>query len=249
MDFRTSTILITGGNSGIGKGLATALQGRGAKIVITGRDAASLQHKLDRNPGMVGYAMDVTDAVSIKDTASKIIDRHPDLNVVIHNAGIMEREDIFGGGFDVNLVERTVATNLLGPIRLTAVLLPHLRQKAEAAIVTVSSGLAFVPLAQTPTFSATKAAIHSWSQSLRHQLRETNVEVVEIVPPMVATELMPNHSAHPWATSLQDFVDEAVALLCVRPTRPEVVVQRAMLQRTAEKTGSFSTVFAMINPD
>lgn len=248
MDFTTSKILITGGNSGIGHGLAAALASRGARVIITGRNPGSLQAVLAANPGMEGYELDVTDAAAVGRFAKDLVEHHPDLNVVIHNAGIMEKEDMLAQVVDLDIVERTIATNLLGPIRLTAALLPHLRSKREAAVVTVSSGLAFVPRADTPTYGATKAAIHSWSQSLRHELRDTSVAVVEIAPPLVATELTPGQASNPRAMPLDDFISEAVGLLCTDPTPREVLVQRVMPQRTAEQTGNFDRVFAMINP-
>lgn len=248
MDFSKATILVTGGNSGIGRGLAEALAVRGAKVIVTGRKAESLKATLDANPGMAGYELDVSDADAIKRFSSVVTAEHPGLNAVIHNAGIMEVERALPEALDLDIVERTITTNLLGPIRLTAALLEHLHGKAEAAIVTVSSGLAFVPRADTPTYGATKAAIHSWSQSLRHELRNTNIAVVEIAPPLVATNLTPGQSANPRAMPLADFVSESVSLLCTNPTPPEVLVQRVMPQRTAERTGNFDEVFGMVNP-
>lgn len=248
MDFTKATILITGGNSGIGKGFAEALAARGARIIITGRNIKSLEATLEANPGMYGYQLDVSDADDVARFAAMVTERHPDLNVVIHNAGIMLIENMLAERFDLDIVERTIATNLFGPIRLTAALMPHFRRQENAAIVTVSSGLAFVPRADTPTYSATKAAIHSWSQSLRHELRNTTVDVVEIAPPLVATDLTPGQSSNPRALPLADFIDESVELLCAYPTPNEVLVQRVLPQRTAEQTGNFDTVFGMINP-
>ncbi len=248
MDFSKATILITGGNSGIGRGVAEALASRGAKVIITGRNAATLAETLAANPTIQGYELDVTSAGEVSSFANRVTADHPDLNAVIHNAGIMVIEDVLAEPYDLDVVERTVSTNFLAPIRLTAALLPHLRNKAEAAIVTVSSGLAFVPRADALTYSATKAAIHSWTQSLRHELRSTNIAVVEIAPPLVATDLTPGQSANPHAMSLDAFVSEAVELLCSAKTPQEVLVQRVLPQRTAEQTGNFEKVFGMINP-
>lgn len=248
MDFSKATILITGGNSGIGKGIAKALMSRGAKVIITGRDDRRLKETLYANPGMLGYELDVTDPDAITQFAANIIEHHPDLNAVIHNAGIMVSEQVLADAYDLDIVEKTIATNLLAPIRLTAALLPHLRTKDESAIVTVSSGLAFVPRADTLTYSATKAAIHSWTTCLRHELRSTNISVVELAPPLVATDLTPGQSQNPRAMPLADFVSESVELLCAQPTPPEVLVGRVMPQRTADATGNFDKVFGLINP-
>ncbi|MBW7970219.1 SDR family NAD(P)-dependent oxidoreductase [Bradyrhizobium sp. BR 10289] len=248
MEFSKATILITGGNSGIGRGLAEALASRGANVIITGRNAATLAATLAANPTMRGYALDVTDPAAVRAFTARVTVDHPDLNAVIHNAGIMTFEDVLAQPYDLEVVERTIATNVLGPIRLTAALLPHLRHKQQAAIVTVSSGLAFVPRADALTYSASKASIHSWTLSLRHQLRNTGISVVEIAPPLVATELTPGQSANPHAMPLDAFVSEAIGLLCGAETPREVLVQRVMPQRTAEQTGNFGKVFQMINP-
>ncbi|MGE7370033.1 SDR family oxidoreductase [Neorhizobium sp. NPDC001467] len=248
MDFSKATILITGGNSGIGRGLAEALASRGAQVIITGRNEATIDTTLAANPGMKGYVLDVTNASDIAAFAARIVTDHPGLNAVIHNAGIMVVEDVLAEPFDLDIVQRTVATNLLAPIQLTAALMPHLKTKQEAAIVTVSSGLAFVPRANTPTYSATKAAIHSWTQCMRHELRNTAIAVVELAPPLVATDLTPGQSANPNAMPLDAFVSEAVELLCADETPKEALVERVMRQRRAEQNGTFDAVFAMINP-
>ncbi len=248
MDFSKATILITGGNSGIGRGVAEALASRGAKVIITGRNAATLAETIAANPTMLGYELDVTNADNVSSFATRVTADHPDLNAVIHNAGIMVIEDVLAEPYNLEIVDRTISTNLLAPIRLTTALLPHLRNKKEAAIVTVSSGLAFVPRTNALTYSASKAAIHSWTQSLRHELRNTNITVVEIAPPLVATDLTPGQSANPQAMPLKAFVSEAVELLCSDETPQEVLVQRVLPQRTAEQTGNFGKVFGMINP-
>jgi uncharacterized oxidoreductase len=248
MNFSNATILITGGNSGIGRGLAEALAARGAKVIITGRDTKRLQEVAEASPHIFAYELDVTNANDVSSFAGILVERHPDLNAVIHNAGILVHENVLAEPYNLEVVERTFATNVMGPIRLTAALMPHLRSRQEAAIVTVSSGLAFVPLASASAYSATKAAIHSWTQSLRHELRNTNISVIEIAPPLVATELTPGQSNNPNAMPLDAFVAEAIELLCADVTPKEVLVQRVMLQRTAEQTGSFDRVFGLINP-
>lgn len=248
MNFSDATILITGGNSGIGRGLAEALAVRGAKIIITGRDKDRLDEVVRANPGMTAYELDVTSVSDIETLAGKLVIEHPDLNAVIHNAGILPYENVLADHYDMEIVEKVFLTNVMGPLRLTGALLPHLRRKPDAAIITVSSGLAFVPLAKASAYSASKAAIHSWSQSIRHELRDTHISVVEIVPPLVATELTPGQSQNPHAMPLDAFIDETVGLMCAEPTPDEVLVHRVLPQRTAEQAGVFEKVFGLINP-
>ncbi len=245
MNMTDNTILITGGGTGIGRALAEAFQKSGNAVVITGRRREPLEEACAANPGMSWATLDVADADAIKRFAAKIVVEHPALNVVIHNAGIMVAEEITR--MDLAVPEATIATNLLGPIRLTAALLPHLGRQARASVVTVSSGLAFVPLAMTPTYCATKAAIHSWSQSLRHQLRDTTIEVVEIVPPAVATDLMPGHAQNPRSMPLDAFIVETMDLLKAHPVGPEIAVENVRVQRNAEASGRYATVFDMLN--
>src|SRR4051794_34610163 len=183
MQISGNTILVTGGNSGLGRRFAEEFARRGNKVIITGRKQATIDQVVAANPGMTGYVLDVQDAQAITDFAARVTAEHPDLNVTIHNAGIMAAEDLTAP--DLQLAEDIVTTNLLGPIRLIAALMPHMLGQARATIMTVSSGLAFVPLVKTPTYNATKAAIHSYSLSLREQLKDSNVEVIEIVPPGV----------------------------------------------------------------
>ena len=241
MDTRNDTILITGGGSGIGKAMAEALHARGAKVIIAGRRQSALDAVAAANPGMATAVLDVENPADITAFAARVIADHPDLNVVINNAGIMvaERE------IDLPVAEQIIAINLLGTIRLTAALLPHLKTKASATVVTVSSGLAFVPLAMTPTYNATKAAIHSWSQSLRHQLKDTPVRVIEWAPPAVATDLMPGHAENPNSMPLADFTAESLALF--EAGHDEIMVERVKFLSEAEKRGDYAQVFQILN--
>lgn len=241
MDFANSTILITGGGSGIGRAFAEAAHARGAKVIVAGRRREALEEVVAANPGMVAETLDVADAADIARFAQRITAAHPDLNVLINNAGIMTAEDVI----DLEVAEATIATNLLGPIRLTAALLPHLKTKASATVVTVSSGLAFVPLARTPTYSATKAAIHSWSQSLRAQLAETSVRVIDWAPPAVATDLMPGHAEDPNSMPLDDFTAESVALF--EANNDNVQVERVKFLSQAKERGDYAQVFGLLN--
>lgn len=242
-----NTILITGGGSGIGRGLAEALHARGSRVIVAGRRAEPLDEVARANPGVATARLDVADASAIAPFAARVVAAHPDLNVVIHNAGIMRAEQVAADHYDPADAEATIATNLLGPIRLTAALLPHLRTRPRATIMTVSSGLAFVPLAFTPTYSATKAAIHSWSQSLRAQLRETGVEVIELAPPAVATELMPGHDHDARSMPLDAYIAEVMSLIEANPDAPEILVERVKPLRFAERDGRHAEMFAMLN--
>jgi uncharacterized oxidoreductase len=222
--------------------MAEALHARGARVIIAGRRREPLEAVVAANPGMAFETLAVGDAADVKACAARIVASLPDLNVVINNAGVMVVED----GIDLAVAEQTVAINLLGPIRLTAALLPHLKAKARATVVTVSSGLAFVPLAATPTYSATKAAIHSWSQSLRHQLKDTAVEVIEWAPPAVATELMPGHAENPNAMPLADFTAESLALF-EAGGHDEILVERVKFLSGAAGRGEYAAVFRTLN--
>ena len=245
MDTRNDTILITGGGSGIGKAMAEALHARGAKVIIAGRRREALDAVAAANPGMAVETLDVADAADVKAFAERVIAAHPALNVVINNAGIMVAEDLTAEPVDLDIVEQTIAINLFGPIRLTAALLPHLKSKASATVVTVSSGLAFVPLTATPTYSATKAAIHSWSQSLRTQLKTTSVKVIEWAPPAVATDLMPGHAENPNSMPLADFTAESLALF--EAGHDEVLVERVKFLSGAEGRGDYAKVYSILN--
>jgi uncharacterized oxidoreductase len=197
---------------------------------------------------MDAMTLDVADPQSIAAFATTVAGLHPDLNVVIHNAGIMRPENLLATPVEIADAEATIATNLLGPIRLTAALLPHLRAQKSAAIMTVSSGLAFLPLAMTPTYSATKAAIHSYSQSLRYQLRDTSVRVFEIAPPYVQTELMgAGQASDPRAMPLQEFLDETIALIAKNPAGGEILVERVKPLRFAERGENFQAFFTQFN--
>ncbi|MDQ0355328.1 putative oxidoreductase [Rhodoplanes tepidamans] len=195
---------------------------------------------------MASIPLDIDDPAAIRAFAAEVTARHPDLDVVINNAGMMKIEDILAAPEDVGTAEATVVTNLLGQIRLTAALLPFLLKKPRATVMTVSSGLAFVPRAMAPTYCATKAAIHSYTQSLRFQLRATAVEVIEIVPPYVQTELMGAQQAtDPAAMPLADYIAETMALIEAGET--EVLVERVKPLRFAEARGDYDTLFRTRN--
>jgi uncharacterized oxidoreductase len=242
-----STILITGGTSGIGLELARAFHARGDEVIVTGRRADLLARIEADHPGIATYVHDIADADGIAPFAGRLVADHPGLDTVILNAGIMQAETLSAQPSDLAVAEATITTNLLGPIRLTHALLPHLAALPRARIVTVTSGLAFVPLAMTPTYSATKAALHSWSQSLRWQLRGTGVKVSELAPPSVQTDLMPGHSKNPHAMPLDEFVDEVMAMLTADKVPDEILVERVKSLRLAERNGGYAERFDLLN--
>jgi uncharacterized oxidoreductase len=242
-----NTILITGGTSGIGRELAHQFHELGNKVIIAGRRQAMLDEVTAAHPGMAGYLLDVEDAREIRDFAAKVVADHPDLNVLLSNAGIMKAEDLTAETVDVAVAEATITTNLLAPIRLTSALLPHLRRRPRATIINVSSGLAFVPLVSTPTYNATKAAIHSYTISLRRQLQGSSVEVLELIPPAVQTDLMPGHAQNPHAMPLGEFIAETMAAFQEQPTPPEIKVKRLAFLRDAEAEGRFDETLDALN--
>lgn len=246
MQMSGNTILITGGGSGIGRGLAEAFHKEGNQIVIAGRRKAQLDETVAANPGMKSAVLDIANGDSIRSFAEQIKAGYPTLNTVIHNAGVM-RLEVLKNGASAD-AEAIVATNLLGPIRLTAALLPLLQKQSKATIMTVSSGLAFVPLALTPTYCATKAAIHSYTQSLRYQLRNTAIQVLELIPPYVQTELMgAGQASDPNAMPLKDFINETMKILAASPNATELCVERVKPLRFAEAGEGYDAFFKTLN--
>lgn len=242
-----NTILITGGGSGIGRRLAESFQALGNQVIIAGRRAQALDETTAANPGMKSVILDVEDAVAIRAFAERLTKDYPALNVLFNNAGIMRSENLLAQPDGLGDMEAMIATNLLGPVRLTAALLPHLQKQPQAAIINVSSGLAFVPLALTPTYSATKAAIHSYTQALRFQLQKTTTQVIELIPPAVATDLMPGQASNPNSMPLEDFIAESMNLLKTQPNATEISVERVKFLRYAAESGHYDTAFNTIN--
>jgi uncharacterized oxidoreductase len=246
MKLTGNTILITGGGSGIGRGLAEAFQALGNQVIIAGRRQRTLDATVAANPGLMAMTLDIEDPASIRSFAADVAKQHPTLNVLINNAGIMRAEKLASQPDDLADAESTIATNLLGPIRLTAALLPHLQQQPYAVVMNVSSGLAFVPLAPTPTYCATKAAIHSYTQALRYQLRESTTEVLELIPPYVATDLM-NGASDPRAMPLDKFITEVMDILKTQPTAIEICVENVKGLRSAGESEHYDAVFQGLN--
>ena len=227
MNLNGNTIFITGGGSGIGKALAEALHNLGNKVIISGRRKGHLAKTLEANPGMDSIELDVTDPESIRLVSQELVTKYPTLNVLINNAGIMEIDDA-STRIDDDLITRTVATNLMGPIRLTGALIEHMKKQESATILIVSSVLGFTPMAMTAVYSSTKAALHSYSQSLRFKLRHTPVRVLEVIPPWVRTELL-NSSEEPRAMPLNEFIQGTIAAL--KTEHDEILVPHAKFLR------------------
>jgi uncharacterized oxidoreductase len=246
MNLTGNTILMTGGGSGIGRGLAESLHALGNQVIISGRRRQALDETTRVNPGMKSLTVDMQDAASIRALAARATSEFPTLNILINNAGIMRAEKLLAQQSDLADSEAIVATNLLGPIRLSAALLPHLQKQTRATIMNVSSGLAFLPLALTPTYCATKAALHSYTLSLRYQLRNTNIEVLELIPPYVATDLM-DGADDPRAMPLDKFIAEVMEILKTQPTPPEICVENVKRLRFAAENGNFDTIFNGLN--
>jgi uncharacterized oxidoreductase len=246
MNLTGNTILITGGGSGIGRGLAESLHALGNQVIVAGRRQHALDETTAANPGMKSLPLNIEDPAAIREFAAKAAVEFPSLNFLINNAGIMRTEKLLAQQPNLADAEGIVATNLLGPIRLTAALLPHLLKQPRAAILNVSSGLAFLPLALTPTYCATKAGLHSYTLSLRYQLRSTSIEVLELIPPYVATNLM-SGADDPRAMPLHQFIAEVMEILKQQPTPPEICVENVKRLRFAAESGKFDQIFNGLN--
>src|SRR2546423_1792815 len=223
MKLTENTIFITGGGTGIGRGLAEALHKLGNKVIISGRRKEHLDASTNANPGMDSVELDISDPANIAAVTKKLMADYPALNVLINNAGIMLIDDA-SGKVDDQLLTSTITTNLIGPIRLTSALIEHLKRQPKAAVIYNTSALAFVPLALTAVYSSTKAALHSYVLSQRHKLKATSVSVLEVSPPWVQTDLL-NSKEEPRAMPLKEFIEETMKLLATNAN--EIVVQQA----------------------
>ena len=244
-----NTILITGGTSGIGQALAERLHQLGNQVIIAGRRQEQLDRITAANPGMQGLRVDMTAPKDITAFAAMVRERFPALNVLVNNAGIMVPEDLKTGTDAFEIAERTIRTNITSVLQLTAELMPTLLKQPEATIMATTSGLAFVPSSQFPAYCASKAFLHSWLQSLRQQLADTNVDVLELAPPYVQTELTGAHQAtDPNAMPLSEYIAEVMDLLKdPEPPHGEILVERVKMLRHAERQGEYDKVFGFLN--
>ena len=240
-----NTLFIPGASSGIGLGLARRFADAGNTVVVGGRRRALLDTVVADDPRLAAVAIDVTDPASIGDAFAEVTTRFPATNGLITMAGIMRPEDL--RSLDLATAEETVTTNLLGPLRLLHHFVPFLSRQPAATVMTVSSGLAFVPLPATPTYSATKAAVHSLTESLRVQLAGTGVQVIELVPPAVRTGLMDRLAEDPTAMPLEEFLDEVMTILTEQPDVQQVLVERVRMLRFAEVDGHYREVLARLS--
>jgi uncharacterized oxidoreductase len=253
MNMRDNTIFITGGGSGIGRGLAESFHRLGNKVIVAGRREEALKSVCAANPGMRYNLLDINDAAAIRSLASRVIAESPELNCVINNAGIQRVHDFTAdGAVDDRAIVAEIQTNLLGLIRVCDAFLPHLRRQPRATLVNVSSGLAFVPMSIIPVYCATKAAVHSFTVSLRHQLKGSSVSVIELVPPYVATDL--NRAAGPRRPSgsggsampLDQFITEAMKELSTATEEAAVGFAKSTL--AASWGEAARTIFNRLNP-
>jgi uncharacterized oxidoreductase len=227
MKMNGNTILITGGGSGIGRGLAEAFHQRGNQVIITGRRVLRLEALCEANPGMIAVELDVRDPAAVRRVTAQIVSDHPALNVLINNAGIMELDDV-ASPVDEEMLVSTVTTNLGGPIRMSGALVGHLKAQKNAVIINVSSILGFVPLVPTAAYSATKAALHSYTLSQRYKLRGLGIHVIELAPPWVRTELL-NSEEEERAMPLEAFIEATMVLLAT--DAEEILVGQAPQMR------------------
>src|SRR5271156_4736353 len=247
MKITGNTIFIPGSTSGIGLALALRLREKGNTVIVGGRRTELLERIAAEHPGIDTVQIDTADAASVRSAADLVLKRHPDLNVVIAMAGIMKVEDWHRPEKFLDSAEAIITTNVLGPVRLIAAFIEHLQRQPDATIVTVSSGLAFAPLKVTPSYNASKAAIHMLTESLRLQLADTTVRLKELVPPSVATDLVPGQRESDFAMPLDEFVDEVVQLLETDPDANEIQVERVKFLRYGEARGEYDKVVATLN--
>ena len=247
MKIAGNTIFIPGSTSGIGLALALRLHAKGNTVIVGGRRKELLDQIAAEHPEIDTVQIDTADAASVRAAAGELLVRHPDLNAVIAMAGIMKVEDWHQSDTFIESAESVITTNVLGPIRLIAAFIEHLQKQPAATIITVSSGLAFAPLSATPSYNASKAAIHMLTESVRLQLADSTVDLKELVPPSVATDLLPGQRESEFAMPLDEFIDEVIHLLETEPGANEIQVERVKFLRYDEARGDYDKVVATLN--
>lgn len=230
MDIANRTVLIVGGTSGIGLGLARRFAAAGSTVVVGGRTTS-------RVTDLETVQIDVTDGESVARARDEVLSAHPGLDLVVTMSGVMLQEDLRDPAHFAN-AEKSVAVNLLGTIRVVDAFTPHLIARGAGSIVTVSSGIAFLPFPLMPAYGASKAGVHAYTEALRAQLADSGIEVVELVPPAVATA--GQEKVNPHALPLEGFLDEVVGLLGQTPTPQEILVEGVRMHRWAERDGTYA---------
>lgn len=249
MKLQSNRMFITGGGTGIGRGLAEAFHKLGNKVIIGGRRKHVLQEVCAANPGMEHVLLDVANSDQVLEVAGHLTSTFPDLNCIINNAGIQRALDFAGDSFPLSAYAEEVQTNLIGLIAMCTAFLPQLKKQPHASILNVSSGLGLVPLSRVPVYSATKAAVHSFTMSLRHQLRDTSVEVIELIPPSVATDLRAGREGSargPQPMPLDEYISETMKGL--ERGDSEIAVGTACFALAAASNDDFRKIFGMMNP-
>ena len=211
MKLTGNTILVTGGGSGIGRALAEELHKLGNKVIVAGRRKANLADVVQANPGIDSVELDVSNPENVVAVSKELIAKYPKLNVLLNHAGIMLIDDV-SKPIDDSALTSQFETNLFGTVRMTSAFIEHFKAQESATILNVSSVLGFVPLAFSALYSATKAGIHSYSMSLRYMLKGTSVDVQEIAPPWVQTDLL-NSNEEPRAMPLKPFIEQTIEAL------------------------------------
>lgn len=239
MDISNRTVLIVGGTSGIGRELARRFAAAGSTVAVGGRSAEALSDLAEEGFGT--FAVDVTDGPSVASARDAVLARYPDLDTVVIMSGVMLLEDLRDPAH-FPAAEATIDTNLVGTIRVIDAFTPHLVGRGAGTFVTVTSGIAFLPFPPMPTYAASKAAVHAYSEALRAQLDGTGVGVVELVPPAVATA--GQETVNPHALPLDDFATEVMDLLSADPTPDEILVKGVLMHRWAERDGTYAELVA-----
>ncbi|MDX3239916.1 SDR family NAD(P)-dependent oxidoreductase [Streptomyces sp. ME03-5709C] len=239
MDLSNRTVLVVGGTSGIGRELARRFAAAGSTVAVAGRSPQALGELAAEGFGTFG--VDVTDDHSVTSARNAVLARYPDLDTVVTMSGLMLLEDLRDPAH-FETAKATIDTNLLGTIRVVDAFTPHLVRRGAGTFITVTSGIAFLPFPPMPSYAASKAAVHAYSEALRAQLDGTGVGVVELVPPAVATA--GQEKVNPRALPLDDFATEVMRLLSQDPTPREVLVEGVLMHRFAERDGTYDDLVA-----